>query len=253
MQCILSIRNRRILKQFALSNTLVALDFDGTLAPIVRRHYQAALRPSTRNLLGTLASLYPCVVISGRARKDVRPRLRGTGVRDIVGNHGIEPWNAAPRISKTVRNWLPSLRDKLYVFPGVAIEDKQFSLAIHYRNAPQKQKVRATIAAAARALGPMRLITGKQVVNILPAGTPNKGIALQQELRKMRCTKAIYIGDDDTDEDVFALPIHHRVLTVRVGRNRDSLARYYIRKQRDIDRLLRKLIEFRSAGKQPRG
>lgn len=252
MLCILSNRVRRILKQFALSKSLVALDFDGTLAPIVPRHPRAALRPSTRKLLRQLASLYPCVVISGRARKDVGPRLRGIGLRDIVGNHGIEPWNALPRLAKTVRRWLPLLRDKLQNFPGVLIEDKRFSLAIHYRNEPQKRKVRATIAAAARTLGSVRMIAGKQVVNLLPAGTPNKGIALQQALRKMRCTKAIYVGDDDTDEDVFALPLGGRLLAISVGLNRNSLARYYIPRQRDIDRLLRKLIELRTAGKYPR-
>jgi trehalose 6-phosphate phosphatase len=245
MQWFFSSRNRQLLKKFASSNTLVALDFDGTLAPIVRNRHRAAIRQSTRNVLAILAALYPCVVISARARNDVRRRLRGIGIREIVGNHGIEPWSTTPAMEKAVRRWLPLLKDKLRQFRGVGIEDKRFSVAIHYRHEPRKREARSTIAAAARELGAVRLVGGKQVVNILPAGAPHKGLALERELLKMRCNKAIYVGDDDTDEDVFALPDRGRLLTIRVGLNCSSLARYYIRSQREIDRLIQKFIELR--------
>lgn len=253
MQCLFSLRSRRSLKKFALSNTLIAFDFDGTLAPIVRNRHRAALRHTTRTLLARLAALYPCILISGRARKDIQRRLGGIGIREIVGNHGIEPWSASPALEKAVQSWIPLLKDELRRFRGVAIEDKRFSLAIHYRRATRKQKARAAIETAARRLGAVRFVGGKQVVNILPARAPHKGLALEHQLLKLRCNKAIYIGDDDTDEDVFALPARARLLTIRVGRNRDSLARYYISRQRDIDRLLRHLIALRSAGKPPRG
>jgi len=246
MQRILSPRNSRLLKKFALSNTLVAFDFDGTLAPIVRNRHRAAIRLSTRNLLAKLAALYPCVVISGRAQKDVQRRLLGIGIRRIVGNHGIEPWSTSPALEEAVRRWIPLLTAELRQFGGVAIEDKRFSVAVHYRGELRKQEARATIAAAARKLGAVRLVNGKQVVNILPTGTPHKGLALKREILKRGCTKAIYIGDDDTDEDVFALPDRGRLLTIRVGLNRSSLARYYIRSQSEIDRILHKLIESRA-------
>jgi len=246
MQYIFSSRNRQVLKKFALSNTIVAFDFDGTLAPIVHNRHRAAIRQSTRDLLAILATLYRCVVISGRARNDVRRRLRGIGVRGIVGNHGIEPWSTSPALENAVRHWLPLLKDKLQQFRGVAIENKRFSVAIHYRHEPRKQEARATIAATARDLGAVRLVGGKQVVNILPAGAPHKGLALERELRKMHRSKAIYLGDDDTDEDVFALPDRGRLLSIRVGLNRSSLARYYIRRQSEIDRIIQKLIELRA-------
>ena len=244
MRYILSSRERRVLRKFALSNTLVALDFDGTLAPIVRDRHRAAIRQSTRNLLAMLAKLYPCVVISGRSRKDVRRRLRGIGISGIVGNHGIEPWSATPGMERSVRRWLPLLKGKLRQFRGVAIENKRFSVAIHCRHEPRKKEARATVAAAARELGAVRLVGGKQVVNILPGGAPHKGLALKREMLKMGCTKAIYVGDDETDEDVFALG--GRFLAIRVGAARSSFAGFYVRSQREIDRLLEALIELRS-------
>ncbi|MBZ5527954.1 MAG: trehalose-phosphatase [Acidobacteriia bacterium] len=247
MQYILSSQHRQVLGTFASSNTLVALDFDGTLAPIVRDRKRAAIPQSTRNLLTILAKLYPCVVISGRSRKDVRRRLGGIKIKEIVGNHGIEPWSASQAMEIAVRRWVPLLQDKLRQLRHAAIENKRFSVAIHYRDEPRKQQVRAAIAAAARELGAVRLVGGKQVLNILPAGAPHKGLALERALLKLRCTKAIYIGDDDTDEDVFALPSRGRFLTIRVGRSRGSLARYYIRSQGEIDRLIRRLVELRSA------
>jgi len=246
MRCILSPREREILAKFAASNTLVALDFDGTLAPIVRDRERAAIRQSTRKLLALLARLYPCVAISGRSRNDVRRRLRGIALREVIGNHGIEPWGASRTLERTVRRWLPLLKRKLRQFPGVAIENKRFSLAIHYRSESRKREARAAMAEAAKELGPVRLVGGKQVLNVLPAGAPDKGIALEQALRKLRCAKAIYIGDDDTDEDVFALPGRGWLLTIRVGFRRGSLAGYYIRTQREIDRVIRKLIELRA-------
>jgi len=68
----------------------------------------------------------------------------------------------------------------------------------------------------------------------------------ERERRKSRCDKAIYVGDDETDERVFALARRGRLLTIRAGANRISLARFYVRDQRQIDRLLRTLIELRT-------
>lgn len=251
MQYLFSPRNRKTLKEFALSRTLVAFDFDGTLAPIVRDRHRAEIRQSTKDRLAVLASLYPTVVISGRARSDVQRRLRGTGVGNIIGNHGCEPWSTSPGMEKSVQNWLPALKQGLLRFPGVKIENKRFSVAIHYRDERRKRAACAAIAAAARDLPAVRIVGGKQVVNILPGEAPGKGLALEREMRETHCKKAIYIGDDETDEDVFALRGHGRVLTIRVGANRDSLARYYIRNQREIDRLIQTLVDLRCCGTRP--
>lgn len=246
MRDILSAGNRNILKGFASPDTLVAFDFDGTLAPIVRDRNRAALRPGTRTLLAGLAACYPCAVISGRRKSDIRNRLSGTGIKDIVGNHGIEPWSTSPALEKAVRRWLPLLEAALGQFRAVEIENKRFSVAVHYRGEVRKPAARRAIKTVTRKLGAVRLIGGKQVVNILPAMAPHKGLAFERLLHQSGCDKAIYVGDDDTDEDVFAIPCHGRTLTIRVGLNRDSLAGFYIRNQRDIDRLIRLLMDLRA-------
>ena len=248
MRYLLSPRNRRVLGAFAAPKTLVALDFDGTLAPIVRDRDRAAMRPATRAWLTQLALLYPAVVISGRARDDVQRRLRGVGLKAVIGNHGIEPWSAVPAVEETVKRWIPLLEATLSRFPGVAVENKRFSIAVHYRHERRKQAARAAIAAAVSALGATRCVGGKQVVNILPLKAPHKGLALERVLSALHCDRAIYVGDDDTDEDVFALAHRRPLLAIRIGTDRDSAAAYYIRNQREVDRLMQMLIRLHPAG-----
>lgn len=245
MRNILSEENREILEQLAWSNLLVAFDFDGTLAPIVREPERAVMRGTTRRLLEELARLYPCIVISGRAQADALKRLRGIGLDQVVGNHGIEPWQSTPELTRKVRAWRPRLEQRLARFKGVNVEDKTFSVAVHYRRSREKGKARAAILDVAAALGGVRVIGGKQVVNILPGGASNKGAALERERARLRCDTAIYAGDDETDEDVFALDQPGRLLTIRVGAKRASLARYCIRSQAQIDELMRALIDLR--------
>ena len=86
---------------------------------------------------------------------------------------------------------------------------------------------------------------GKKVVNVVPRGAPDKGLAVKRERIKRRCDKVVYIGDDETDEKVFALGRSGRFLTIRVGAKRSSLARFYIRNQREIDELLKSFVELR--------
>ena len=246
MKSILSTASRDVLRTFAMQATLIAMDFDGTLAPIVEDRRLASLRPATRILLAALAARYPCVVISGRARTDVEGRLHGTGIKTVIGNHGIEPWHATPAMEKTVLGWIPGLHHSLQSFRGIAIENKRFSVAVHYRNAVDHEGARRAIQNAARELGAVRVVGGKMVINLLPLAAPHKGLALQREVARCRCIGAIYAGDDDTDEDVFALRSKMRqLLTVRIGAKRDSLAEYYLRDQQEMDGFIKLLVKLR--------
>jgi trehalose 6-phosphate phosphatase len=252
MSNILSSKNRVILEQFSWSNVLLAFDYDGTLAPIVPDPDRATMRKDTRQLLKTLTSRYPVAVISGRAQGDAKKHLRGIPVQQVVGNHGVEPWHASPRLSGEVKQWLPFLEERLAMLKGVRVEDKVFSVAIHYRGSREKKKARAEIARAAEALGEVRVIGGKQVVNLLPKGAPHKGVALERERSRLGCDTAIYVGDDETDEDVFALDQPGRLLGIRVGWNPASAAAYHIPAQRAIDDLLRVLVDLRPGTEQRR-
>jgi trehalose 6-phosphate phosphatase len=247
---ILARAHRELLDAIAWSNALLAFDFDGTLAPIVAHPNEAAMRPETRELLAEVAARYPVIVLSGRAQRDVAQRVQGVGVRQVIGNHGIEPFHGSVRLVDEVKRWVPVLRARLAPLKGVVIEDKGFSVAVHYRQSREKKKARERILEVAGELAELRVVGGKQVVNLLPAGAPHKGIALIRERERLRCDTALYVGDDDTDEDVFALDEPGRLFTIRVGAKRTSAAMYCIPNQHAIDDLLRELADLRTGSRQ---
>jgi trehalose 6-phosphate phosphatase len=244
MKYLFAPSNQRMVRQFALSKVLLAFDYDGTLAPIVVRADRAAMRATTRELFIKLASVYPCVVISGRARADVKRHLYGVKVREVIGNHGAEPWQLSRSLKRQVKAWRPLLQKQLAHIPGICIEDKTLSVAIHYRAATAKKAARSAILQAAESIAPVRVITGKQVINILPQGAYHKGMALEKARVRYGCDTALYVGDDQTDEDVFSLNLPNKLLTVRVGAKQSSSAGYYLRNQGEIDRLLRLLSAY---------
>jgi trehalose 6-phosphate phosphatase len=237
-----------VLAQLAWADVLVALDFDGTLAPIVKDRDRAAMRPATRDLLAAVCARYPCAVISGRGRADVTARLSGAPVRFVVGNHGAEPSRRMEEFAAAVAAMRERLSAALGGVQGVEIEDKRFSLAVHYRRSRASAEARATIEAAVAALGlPVRVIAGKRVVNVLPEGAPHKGVALEALQAESRCDVALFVGDDVTDEDVFESQRPGRLIGVRVGRSAASAASYYVDDQRRVDALLARLVDLRPA------
>jgi trehalose 6-phosphate phosphatase len=246
MRDILDAANRPILSQIAWSNALLAFDYDGTLAPIVSDPDEAWMRDRTRLLLERLARAYPCAVISGRSQRDSLRRLRGTGVLEVIGNHGLEPWRRTVPFLAAVDSWAAALRAALADIPGVVVENKDFSVAVHYRNASDRRLARAAILTAVAMLDDVRVIGGKCVVNVLPRGAPHKGTALEATRDQLGCDVALYVGDDETDEDVFALDAPGRLLSIRVGRKPTSRASYFIPDQNGIDDLLAVLIQLRA-------
>lgn len=251
MKDILGRHNVPVLADFACSSVLLAFDYDGTLAPIASTPARARMRRATRRLLSQVARRYPCVVISGRTHADLMTRLGGVPLWQIFGNHGLEPWAPPEGATRSVRTWVRHLRAALDVYPGVVIEDKKYSATIHYRSARAKADVRRAIARAVATLDNVRVVGGTQAVNLLPSAGADKGIALQRARRVLACETAIYVGDDDTDEDAFGSAPPVQLLGIRVGRARRSRARYRLRTQEDIDRLLQTLLTFRARTLRP--
>lgn len=247
MKPLFGAEGRRVLRQFAWSNVLLAFDFDGTLAPIVLRPADARMRPSTAARLRKVSELYPCAVLSGRARADVGARLGEARVKAVVGNHGLEPGTSLRGIERLVRAWVSALEPLASAFPGVNIEDKRYSVAIHFRGVRNKREALGAINEVVQTLGPVRQIDGKQVLNLVPPDAPHKGDALVRVRERVGAQTAIYFGDDATDEDVFAIADPGHMLPIRVGRRKDSLAWYFIPRQPDIDAVLDILIAEREA------
>ena len=251
MKHILSPAHVDVLAQFAWSRVLVAFDFDGTLAPIVSDRDAARMRASTEALLQQVCKLYPCVVISGRSRDDVASRINGMPFRHIMGNHGLEPGEHMATFEGQTAEVRPKLQAALAHCQGVEVEDKRFSLAVHYRKSRRKRDARRAIQdAVARLPLSMRTIPGKLVINVIPEQAPHKGDALVAVRAHESVDTAIYVGDDATDEDVFELDQPGRLLAIRVGRSKRSSASYYLRDQREIDTLLRRLARLRDRGER---
>lgn len=246
MRELLARENRELLAQLAWSRVLLAFDFDGTLAPIVEHRDDAHMRDKTRVLFAAVCHLYPCAVISGRAKADVADRLNGAPVKYVIGNHGLEPGASLVEFEQEIALARPLLAKGLAKRAGVDIEDKRYSLALHYRRSRQKRSARVAIQAAVRSLPmPMRIVPGKLVVNVIPQRALNKGDALLDLRTVEKADTALYVGDDVTDEDVFDLDQPGRLLTVRVGESQASAAAYCLRDQREMDRLLARLISLR--------
>jgi trehalose 6-phosphate phosphatase len=234
-----------VVDPLARERTLLAFDFDGTLAPIVADRTAAAMRPETRALLRATALLYPCAVISGRRRADVAARLTDAPLVAVVGCHGAEPGFGPIDVSllRRVASWRGPLARAL-AGAEVEIEDKVLGIALHYRRARSWPEAERRALAAAASLEGAVVFGGHAVVNVLPADAPTKGDALRALCARLGAGVAAYVGDDRTDEEAFRSEVV--TLSVRVGGAADSCAAYSIEDQRHVDDLLRALVAART-------
>lgn len=198
---------------------LVALDFDGTLSPIVPRPGDAALLEEVVAPLRRLAGREDTVVaiVSGRGLGDVRARVRLDGLY-YAGNHGFEiEGPGVDRVHESARAARPELEAAASALaaalagePGVEVEDKRWTLTVHYRRAERDgadARVRAAVERHGRRPG-LRVTEGKKVFEIRPDVEWDKGAAtrfLLDTLGGAGPLPAIFIGDDRTDEDAFAV------------------------------------------------
>ncbi len=232
------------LQQFLRATTLIGFDYDGTLAPIVNDPDVAVMRLETRELLRQIAKRHSVVVITGRSRLEAMRFLEGIPLLEVVGNHGAEGSEIIPnQIFERVSEWRSKLETRLEAIEGVFLEDKTFSLSIHYRQSSERG-VALKIMSAVEDLRGARRVGGKSVINIIPREAPTKGASLQGLCKRFGASRSIFVGDDDTDEDVFAIARFGSVLGIRVGITSDTAADYYINDQMDIDPLLKAMVEL---------
>lgn len=246
MRHLFSPEGEQALAAVARLKPLLAFDFDGTLAPIVARPDDARVSIAVSRWLDQLSKLASVAIITGRAVADVTPRL-GFEPRYIIGNHGSEDPGgriAAPDLAAldALRARLSEKSEELRAV-GVAIEDKRYSLALHYRLARNQEEASARIADVLDQLGPgLTTFGGKCVVNVAPAGAPDKGDAIVSLVEASAAKAAIFVGDDINDESVFARA-HDDWLTVRIGRDYPaSLARFFLDSHSEMAILLQKIL-----------
>jgi len=156
---------------------------------------------------------------------------------------GIPGGKSQARTAKIVAKWADAL-ESLPVIEGAELENKKYSLTLHYREAKKPAAARRKLLHAASALKPSpEILPGKKVLNLLAPGHSNKGVALQALIKAHGFEKAIFVGDDDTDEDVFRLR-DPRIFSVRVGAKKGSAAQAYLKDQGEAEALLSMLLEY---------
>jgi trehalose 6-phosphate phosphatase len=192
-----------LLAQLAASPREAALflDFDGVLAPIVKRPEDATAPPETRAELERLVERYALLaVVSGRAGDDVRARLGVDGVV-CVGSHGLE---FEPQAERWRRVLVAFAADAPW--PAEEIERKGLSLAFHFRCAADEQEAVRTLDAIADSAREQGLVAryGRKVLEVLPPVGSHKGTAVRRLLEEHGLRRALAAGDDTTDLDSFA-------------------------------------------------
>jgi trehalose 6-phosphate phosphatase len=248
MKYFLTEKNRQLLEAFAFTKALYAFDFDGTLAKIVPNPDDAYMNQRTEKLLLELAKRAPVAVISGRGVQDLRKRIPKK-IEILVGNHGLEGIQSKASSLKSAQEKVLEWKRRLLQmttsgFIGVEIEDKTYSLSLHYRRSRKKKETRKELLQLIETFKTVpRIVHGKSVLNLIPPGAPHKGMAVASLLSYTKSSKALYVGDDETDEDVFSLN-DSRILGVHVGKKNSSQAPYYLEEQSEINEVLKLLLSL---------
>lgn len=198
------------------ARAVVAVDYDGTLAPIVEQPGNAVPHPDALSTLGRLAGLVGAVaVVTGRPVDDVLDLggMRGApGLERLVilGQYGLERYDAAsgrqsvpepaPGVA-VARARLPALLELAGVPWRLAIEDKGHALAVHFRRLPEPartlERLRAPLAALAEVAG-LEVAPGRKVLELRPPGS-DKGSALLGFVREREGRAVLFAGDDIGD------------------------------------------------------
>ncbi|MDE2081978.1 MAG: trehalose-phosphatase [Burkholderiales bacterium] len=255
MRHLFSPAGRQALAAVLQRRPLLAFDFDGTLAPIVARPDEARISAAVAHALAQLARRRPVAIVTGRRVADVRPRL-GFEPAYVVGNHGAEglPGAVAAAPAAAADPALDSARQRLaheaarLAQAGVTVEDKGASIALHYRLAPLPEMARSELEALFATLPPgLRSFGGKRVLNLVPAGAPDKGAAVTRLLAHAGCDCAVFLGDDINDEAVFEVSAPDW-LTVRIGRDEPaSRARFFLDTPAEVALLLQRMLALLGA------
>lgn len=252
MMALFSEGGQRRLDVIAKPGVLCVFDFDGTLAPIVPRPEQARMTLAVKRRLLELSEFAQVAIITGRSLADITKRIEFEP-NYVVGNHGLEGipgWEKKYASYEALcldweKTLLAAFGDKGRFDSGIMIENKKYSLSVHYRFARDQEKTVRQLMELFHTLSPLaRVISGKCVFNLLPSDAAGKGAALEQLIKSSGAPSAIYVGDDETDEDAFALQ-NSNLMTVRIGWKGSSAAKYFLSQRGEIvlllDDLLRRL------------
>ncbi len=231
------------------------LDLDGTLAPVVARPELAEVPAKTKEVLVSVAARHLVCIVSGRGLEDLQERIGlesvyyaadhghrvlgppGTGIAlEVMGGYREELRAAAEELERL-----------LLGIEGVVVEAKELSLSVHYRLVAECERplVKRAVAEVAHRSPALRLTAGKLVHELRPPGAWNKGRAMLWLLERLGLgrgmTCPICLGDDLTDEDMFAAAAGWGVSVVVGDPGRPTKAGYLLRNSGETVAFLRAL------------
>lgn len=243
---------RHIIEQYSNSiHRLVMLDYDGTLMPFVNRPALAKPTENILNILSELSSQHQneLVLISGRDKQTLQEWF-GALPMGLVAEHGAWIKNSTGEwktLKPLANDWKPKLLPILESYadrlPGAFVEEKEYSLVWHYRAADIEQGRHTAHELMDEMLRftaniDVQVVQGKKIIEVRNAGI-NKGAAASLWLSQQSYDFILSIGDDSTDEDLFAI-LPETAFSIRVGVEHTQ-ARFHVQSPTEVLRLLGEL------------
>src|SRR6478752_5469473 len=236
-----------------LSETAILLDIDGTLLDLMPTPREVWVPPDLAKTLNRLLvrTNGALALVSGRSLNDI-DLIFAPDQFPAVGGHGAEMRIAgdseavaahAPPMDKELKLRLAAIAK---LSPGILLEDKGYSLALHYRLAPHAEKAIYAAVSLIRAdlpNAPIEVLPGKCVCEIKHSGfTKATGVLELMSHEPFQGRRPIFIGDDVTDEAVFGIMPDLGGLAFSVGRHATGVADYFD-EPRDVREWLAHLLD----------
>ncbi|MBB5049561.1 trehalose 6-phosphate phosphatase [Rhodopseudomonas rhenobacensis] len=236
-----------------LADCAILLDIDGTLLDLAPTPREVWVPPG---LEATLTGLHArtggaMALVSGRSLNDIDlifapvrfPGVGGHGAEmRLTGDGELMPTQAPP-LDKDLKGRLAAIAK---LSPGILLEDKGYSLALHYRLAPHAEKAIYEAVALIRAelpSAPIEVLPGKSVCEIKHAGfTKATGVLDLMQHAPFQGRRPVFIGDDVTDETVFAIMPDLQGFAFSVGRHSRGVAGHF-EQPRDVRAWLASLLQ----------
>ena len=219
----------------AFDELAVLLDIDGTLLDLAPTPREVWVPPGlAETLKGLLERTSGALaLVSGRSLNDIDlifapeqfPAVGGHGAEMRLSTDSEAVATHAPPMDKELKRRLAAIAK---LSPGILLEDKGYSLALHYRLAPHAEKAIYEAVSLIRAdlpNAPIEVLPGKSVCEIKHSGF-NKASGVRELMlhEPFKGRRPIFIGDDVTDETVFAIMPELRGLAFSVGRRAQGVA-----------------------------
>ncbi|MFH1578294.1 MAG: trehalose-phosphatase [Candidatus Omnitrophota bacterium] len=240
---------------FGKKKTVFFLDYDGTLTPIVDRPELAVMSKEMKDVVLRLSKKFTVAIVSGRMREDVEGMV---GIKGLLyaGSHGFDISAGAisliePRAEATIKlvtEAIKQLKAGLNGIPGVLIEEKKFSVAVHYRLVDEKHlsRIKALVDSVIQDNHSLRLMQGKKVFEILPAIDWDKGKAIKWIMQALKIswsdTSVVYIGDDITDEDAFRAVRTMGTGILVTSEPKESAADFWLSSPAEVGELFKRIL-----------